>query len=578
MTSCYNYRQPYHMYNSPIPHHPNTMISPKNNSNNLTSLSSSLSSDIAGNFISPRLFFLQQIQVLELLLALVVFIAIHSLRQKRRCGLPVWPVLGMLPSLVSGLHCNMYEWMSDVLCDQNGTFRFKGPWFSSLNCVVTADPRNLEHLLKTKFPNYPKGQYFRDTVGDLLGGGIFNADDEKWQRQRKTASIEFHSTKFRQLTTESLLELVHSRLLPVLENALNNSMSIDIQDILLRLTFDNVCMIAFGVDPGCLRPGLPDIPFARAFEDATEATLLRFVTPTCIWKAMRYLDLGSEKKLKRSIKDVDEFAEDVIRTRKKELSIQSEDDKKKQGSDLLTVFMGLKDENGKPFSDRFLRDICVNFILAGRDTSSVAMSWFFWLLDSHPTVEEKILAEICKIVSEREELDTKTPLVFSPQEIKKMDYLQAALSEALRLYPSVPVDHKEVVEDDIFPDGTVLEKGTKVIYAIYAMGRMEAIWGSDCREFKPERWIRVVDGRFMSESAYKFTAFNGGPRLCLGKDFAYYQMKFTVASILFHYHVKVVKDHPVVPKLALTMYMKHGLKVNLVKREESMLQEYLNIN
>jgi len=437
------------MYNSPIPHHPNTMISPKNNSNNLTSLSSSLSSDIAGNFISPRLFFLQQIQVLELLLALVVFIAIHSLRQKRRCGLPVWPVLGMLPSLVSGLHCNMYEWMSDVLCDQNGTFRFKGPWFSSLNCVVTADPRNLEHLLKTKFPNYPKGQYFRDTVGDLLGGGIFNADDEKWQRQRKTASIEFHSTKFRQLTTESLLELVHSRLLPVLENALNNSMSIDIQDILLRLTFDNVCMIAFGVDPGCLRPGLPDIPFARAFEDATEATLLRFVTPTCIWKAMRYLDLGSEKKLKRSIKDVDEFAEDVIRTRKKELSIQSEDDKKKQGSDLLTVFMGLKDENGKPFSDRFLRDICVNFILAGRDTSSVAMSWFFWLLDSHPTVEEKILAEICKIVSEREELDTKTPLVFSPQEIKKMDYLQAALSEALRLYPSVPVDHKEVISNKL---------------------------------------------------------------------------------------------------------------------------------
>ncbi|KAJ6737038.1 CYTOCHROME P450 [Salix viminalis] len=363
--------------------------------------SSSLSSDIAGNFIPPRLFFLQHVQILELLLALVVFIAIHSLRQKRHCGLPVWPVLGMLPSLVFGVQCNMYEWISDVLCDRNGTFRFKGPWFSSLNCVVTADPRNLEHLLKTRFSNYPKGQYFRDTVGDLLGGGIFNADDEKWQRQRKTASIEFHSTKFRQLTTESLLELVHSRLLPVLENAVNNSMSVDLQDVLLRLTFDNVCMIAFGVDPGCLRPGLPNIPFARAFEDATEATVLRFVTPTCIWKAMRYLDLGSEKKLKRSIEDVDEFAENVIRTRKKELSVQSEDDKKRHGSDLLTVFMGLKGENGQPFSDRFLRDICVNFILAGRDTSSVAMSWFFWLLDSHPTVEEKILAETRQIISER---------------------------------------------------------------------------------------------------------------------------------------------------------------------------------
>ena len=83
------------------------------------------------------------------------------------------------------------------------------------------------------------------------------------------------------------------------------------------------------------------------------------------------------------------------------------------------------------------------------------------------------------------------------------------------------------------------------------MGRMEAIWGKDCREYKPERWLQPSDGRFMSESAYKFTAFNGGPRLCLGKDFAYYQMKFVAASIIYRYHVKVVENHRVKPKLAL---------------------------
>ncbi|XVF44553.1 hypothetical protein PTKIN_Ptkin02bG0133800 [Pterospermum kingtungense] len=549
------------------------MIDPSTSSN-LTSPSFSSDDGVVRNFVPRRLFFLQDVQILELLLALLVFIAIHSLRQKRRYGLPVWPFLGMLPSLVSGLQSDMYEWISDILCKQNGTFKFKGPWFSSLNCVVTGDPRNLEHLLKTKFSVFPKGPYFRDTIRDLLGDGIFNADDETWQRQRKTASIEFHSAKFRQLTTESLLELVHARLLPVLENAVNKSISIDLQDILLRLTFDNVCMIAFGVDPGCLRLGLPEIPFAKAFEDATEATVLRFVTPTCIWKTMRYLNLGTEKKLKKSIKGVDEFAEEVIRTRKKELSLQTEE--KNPRSDLLTVFVRLKDEQGKPFSDKFLRDICVNFILAGRDTSSVALSWFFWLLEKNPMVEEKILAEICRIISEREEMKNgqlQSPLIFRPEEIKRMDYLQAALSEALRLYPSVPVDHKEVVEDDVFPDGTVLKKGTKVIYAIYAMGRMEAIWGKDCREYKPERWLR--DGRYMSESAYKFTAFNGGPRLCLGKDFAYYQMKFAAASIIYRYSVKVVKDHPIAPKLALTMYMKHGLKVNLIKRHESELQNYM---
>ncbi|CAI9296539.1 unnamed protein product [Lactuca saligna] len=486
--------------------------------------------------------FFPEIQVIELLAALLVFMVIHSLRQRKKHGLPVWPFLGMLPSLVLGLRVDMYEWISQVLCRQNGTFTFRGPWFTNLNCIVTSDPRNLEHLLKTRFQAYPKGPYFRNALRDLLGNGIFNADDEIWQRQRKTASIEFHSSKFRNMTTESLLELVHRRLLPVLNKSVDRSESdqIDLQDILLRLTFDNVCMIAFGVDPGCLSPGLPEIPFAQAFEAATEATILS-------------------------------FADEVIRTRKKEISLLQADDKK-QRSDLLTIFMGLKDDEGQPFSDKFLRDICVNFILAGRDTSSVALSWFFWLLDQNPTVEEKILGEICGIVDERKDKSEMGDLIFRPEEVKKMDYLHATLSEALRLYPSVPVDHKEVVEDDVFPDGTVLKKGTKVVYAIYAMGRMEAIWGKDCRDFRPERWLR--DGRFMSESAYKFTAFNGGPRLCLGKDFAYYQMKFVAASILYRYKVVVVENHPVAPKLALTMYMQHGLKVKLCKRSESELQMY----
>ncbi|CAF2056257.1 unnamed protein product [Brassica napus] len=472
--------------------------------------------------VSRKLFLLRNVQVLELLLALFAFIAIHSLRQKKHYGLPVWPFLGMLPSLAFGLRGNIYEWLTDILSRQNGTFHFRGPCFSSLNSTITCDPRNVEHLLKNRFSAFPKGSYFRDNLRDLLGDGIFNADDETWQRQRKTASIEFHSAKFRQLTTHSLYELVHKRLLPVLEASVKTS-SIDLQDVLLRLTFDNVCMIAFGVDPGCLGPDQPVIPFAKAFEDATEAAVCRFVMPTCVWKLMKCLNLGTEKMLKESIKGVDDFADEFIRTRKKEMSLEGESTKR---SDLLTVFMGLRDEKGGSFSDKFLRDICVNFILAGRDTSSVALSWFFWLLEMNPEVEEKIMVEMCKILRQRDDNGKGAKVdyepVFGPEEIKKMNYLQAALSEALRLYPSVPVDHKEVQEDDVFPDGTILKKGEKVIYAIYAMGRMEAIWGKDCREFRPERWLR--DGRFMSESAYKFTAFNGGPfilsrqRFCLLSD------------------------------------------------------------
>lgn len=111
--------------------------------------------------------------------------------------------------------------------------------------------------------------------------------------------------------------------------------------------------------------------------------------------------------------------------------------------------MGLKDEStGKAYSEKFLRDICINFILAGRDTSSVALSWFFWLVQKNPAVEEKIVEEISGIVRERgsdqEDDDGGLMITFKTEEIKRMEYLQAALSEALRLYPSVPIDHKEV--------------------------------------------------------------------------------------------------------------------------------------
>jgi fatty acid omega-hydroxylase len=388
---------------------------------------------------------LPEVRTLELLVAVSIFVAMHSLRQRRSQGLPCWPVVGMLPSLLLGLRADMDEWITGVLRSRGGTFTFRGPWFTNLQCVVTADPRNLEHLLKTRFGSFPKGPYFRATVRDLLGDGIFGADGEAWRRQRKPASLEFHSAEFRALTASSLVELVHSRLLPVLAAAEAAGEALDLQDVLLRLTFDNVCVIAFGVDPGCLRPGLPDIPFARAFEDATEATLLRFVTPTAVWRAMRALGVGHERVLQRSLAGVDAFAYDVIRRRKEEVESAAED----RRSDLLTVFTKMRDGKGRPaHSDKFLRDICVNFILAGRDTSSVALAWFFWLLGKNPGVEARILEEIEGIVAARRAPpgagEVEEELVFQPEEVKRMEYLHAALSEALRLYPSVPVDHKEV--------------------------------------------------------------------------------------------------------------------------------------
>lgn len=176
-----------------------------------------------------------EIQTLELLLAVAFFIVLGSLGQKRRHGLPSWPLIGMLPSLVAGVKKDVYEWVTEVLVRRGGTFTFRGPWCTDLQAVLTADPLNMEYLLKTNSANFPKGAAFLNNLRDLLGDGIFNADGENWRLQRKAAGLEFHSKAFRALTVTSLVELVHSRLLPVLDQAMESNAKIDLQSLLLRL-------------------------------------------------------------------------------------------------------------------------------------------------------------------------------------------------------------------------------------------------------------------------------------------------------------------------------------------------------
>ncbi|XP_020225073.1 cytochrome P450 94A1 [Cajanus cajan] len=125
-------------------------------------------------------------------------------------------------------------------------------------------------------------------------------------------------------------------------------------------------------------------------------------------------------------------------------------------------------------------------------------------------------------------------------EVKHMVYTHAALCESMRLYPPVPMDTKEAVEDDVLPDGTVVKKGTMVTYHVYAMGRMESIWGDDWAEFKPERWLEKDETgkwRFVGRDSFTYPVFQAGPRMCLGKEMAFMQMQRLVAGIMRRFRV-----------------------------------------
>ncbi|RVX04888.1 hypothetical protein VitviT2T_012004 [Vitis vinifera] len=465
-------------------------------------------------------------------------------------GFKAYPLLGSIPEFLKNRH-RFLDWTTDVLsrCPTNtSTIRRPG----GIHGVITANPLNVEHMLKTNFENYPKGPQFISILEDFLGRGIFNSDADLWKVQRKTASYEFNTKSLRNFVFESVTVETQTRLVPILKKAAETGRVLDVQDILERFAFDNVCKLAFNVDPACLGgDATAGGDFMRAFEDAATLSSGRFMYAfQSIWKMEKFFNMRKEKRLKKSIAIVHEFAEKIIQSR-----LEQKAENKDQ--DLLSRFVGNYDN-----SPEFLRDIVISFILAGRDTTSSALTWFFWLLSLNPEVETNILKELETVRARNGKSIGDT---YNFDELRELHYLHAAISETMRLYPPVPVDTKYCLNDDVLPDGTFVGKGWFMTYIPYSMGRIESIWGKDCLQFKPERWLE--NGVYRQENPFRYPIFHAGPRMCLGKDMAYIQMKSIAASVMEQFEVKVEeKDKCPEHYLSLTLRMTGGLEVRVKER------------
>ncbi|KAG1341892.1 Cytochrome P450 94B3 [Cocos nucifera] len=430
-----------------------------------------------------------------------------------------------------------------------------------LSCIITGNPKNVEHILKTNFENYPKGNDFVNLLEDFLGHGIFNADGDHWKLQRKTASLEFNNKTIRNFILDNLDREVVGRFLPLLSKAAASGESIDLQDLLDRLAFDNVCKVAFDVDAARLVGDTAEVGrFVWAFETAAGISIKRFQQPRFLWKLRRALNLGEERRLKEELAVVNEFATKVVKERKgrKREEIEGSDD-------LLSRFIAEGD-----FSDEFLRDIVISFVLAGRDTTSTAMAWIFWALSTRPEVQQKILEEIASVRSRSGNAGEMLTL----DELREMEYLHAVVSETLRLYPPVPMQQRVCMRDDVLPDGTRVKRGWSVMSHSYAMARTEGIWGEDCKEFNPERWLQ--NGSFQPKNPYRFPVFHAGPRTCLGKEMAYIQMKAVVASVMERFEIAVVDEDGEREReieYLITMRIKGGLPVQVRTRERHLPEE-----
>ncbi|KAL0339376.1 UNVERIFIED_CONTAM: cytochrome [Sesamum angustifolium] len=394
----------------------------------------------------------------------------------------------------------LHDYMTD-LAGKHKTYRLISPFRSE---VYTSDPANVEYMLKTNFENYGKGWYNYSILKDLLGDGIFTVDGEKWREQRKVSSYE--------------------SLDKVSEAAISNK-PIDVQDLFMKATLDSIFRVAFGVDLDTMCGSNEEgAKFSNAFDDASALTLWRVV---------------------------DEFVYKLISSKSEKLH-ESQDDPCLKKEDILSRFLQLSETDPK-----YLRDIILNFIIAGKDTTATTLSWFIYMLCKHPLVQEKVAKEIKDVTDSKDVVNISDfATSVSEENLEKMHYLHAALTETLRLYPAVPVDAKVCLSDDTMPDGYSVKKGDMVAYQAYAMGRMRFIWDDDAEDFRPERWIDE-NGCFQQESPFKFTAF---------------QMKIFSAVLLRFFVFKLSHEGQTVKyRTMINLHIDGGLSVRAFHRSDMKL-------
>jgi cytochrome P450 len=216
---------------------------------------------------------------------------------------------------------------------------------------------------------------------------------------------------------------------------------------------------------------------------------------------------------------------------------------------------------------KVMRDQLTALLLAGRDTTAGTLSWLFLELSKNPRAVEALRAEIQETLG----TDGRPPTY---QEIKDMKYLTYTINETLRLYPIVPFNVRSALTDTTLPRGGGKDgqspvgcpKGTIVGYSTLAMQRRRDLYPPisssfpyDPLEWWPERWAT------WTPKAWSFIPFNGGPRICIGQQFAMVEMGYTIVRILQEFEKVIYYGSPRTMHCEIIMTPAEGVNVGFVK-------------
>ncbi|KAF4628816.1 hypothetical protein G7Y89_g9337 [Cudoniella acicularis] len=421
--------------------------------------------------------------------------------------------------------------------------------------VFTADPENIKAILATQFTSYGKGEPFHREWKDFLGDGIFTTDLDQWHGSRQLIRPQFIKDRVSDLAVfEEHVQILMKEITKAGRTwDGREGKEFDISDLFFRYTLDAATHFLFGESVGTLE--LPEQDFAAAFADAQRVQ-------NYIARAGPFNGFVPRKAFFKNIKIIDEFVnpfiDHALNLSPGELATKSKSD---EGYTFLHALAGFTRDR------KILRDQLVAVLLAGRDTTAATLSWTFYELARHPEVVQRL----------RKEIIDRLGLERAPTygDLKSMRYLQNVINETLRVYPVIPFNVRLALKDTTLPRGggpdglspIGILKDTPIGYSTLVMQRRPDLT-PDADKFFPERW------ETWQPRPWHYIPFNGGPRICIGQQFALTEVGYTIVRLLqrferIHNHMFDIDGGDPCLKAEIVLQPGQGVKVALFEAQKA---------
>jgi len=404
-----------------------------------------------------------------------------------------------------------------------------GIWYAYL----VSHPDYIKHILQDNNQNYLKGFSYQ-VLKPVLGQGLLTNDGESWLTQRRLAQPAFHRARIERISGVMLDSI--AGMLRRWEERHDPEAPVDVLPEMIRLTLEIVSRTLLGVELGREADEV-----GRAVSELQGHVNYR---ATHLFSLAEKYPTPRNRRFHRWLSLLDAIVYRIIDQHR---SGQSDRD------DLMSMLLHARDEDtGEGMSDPQLRDEVMTIFLAGHETTANALTWTWFLLSQHPEAEERLHREIDVVLSGR------TP---EYSDLANLSYTRMAIEESMRMYPPAWAIGRFAIGEDAV-GGYRIPAGAQVVMSPYVTHRHPEFWDRP-DEFDPERF---TPARAAGRPRFAYFPFGGGPRMCIGADFAMIEAQLALAVIAQCYRLRLVAGHRVEPEALVTLRTRFGMHMRLEPR------------